>query len=1782
MFELAGYECLDRIHLGRHAEVYLGRIVGTADRCAIKISRGGADSLRNLAMLRLEHDLCKELAIEGVARPLAFVARGGQAAFVMEYAGVSLAERLARPGDRMPLAEALRIALGAADVVGRIHEADIVHKDVNPNNILVDDNDRVTIIDFSIATRLAGERAVAGDVAGLEGTLAYIAPEQTGRMNRSIDFRSDYYALGATLYHLVTGRPPFDLAAPIELVHAHMAKSAPAPHTLADVPESVSAVIMKLLAKNAEDRYQSNHRLRADLEECLGAVESGRSLAGFVPARDDRPDRLQISQKLYGRERELSALLAAFERASSPASTASELVLVAGYSGIGKSSIVQEIHKPIAGKRGYFVAGKFDQFNRNIPYASLILAFQELVQHLLMESEQALETWRERLQRALGPNGQVVVDVIPEVELIIGKQAPLPALGPTETRNRFNLSFRAFTQVFARADRPLVLFLDDLQWADSASLNLLHLILVDSELKNLLIIGAYRDNEVDATHPLMVMLNELGPSRGHLTTLQLSPLDAESVTQLVADTLVEDRERVRPLSDLLARKTLGNPFFLIQLLSDIHRQKLLFFEGRSGRWQWDLPALERQGITDNVVELMIGKLSDLDAPAQEAIKLSSCIGNTFDLETLAVLAGRTPHEVAKALWGTLLTGLVVPLSSAYKLSQLQDFDPAQVRYAFLHDRVQDAAHELLSVRDQARIHLELARLLLKKTAEGALDEHIFDVVAHLNLGASDVKGAEERLQAARLNLRATRKGRASTAYEPAIACARAGIAFLPEDAWQVDYRLALDLYSELAELEYLTIHFDRAEAAAQVVIEHAHNVLEKIRVYETRIQFYVSQNRMLLAIETVKEVLSLLGVSLVDAPPAGLERTPDGAPRDIAALIELPPMVDPVSLAAMRILMTSMPAVYIAAPQLLPAVAFTMVQLTLEHGNSSFAAYGYSLYGLILCGVLGQIEKGDRFSELAMRLLERYEAKELESKVYALVFIFVRHWRRHVRETLDGLYHGVQVGLETGDIEYAGYNNIHYASYYFFVGDDLESAAQRLRSYLELSEKLEQEYQVYYNRIWLQLVLGLKDPSARKDKLLGESFDEVAMSERLGAMRPSWFSMHQARAMLQYYFGDARGAYRSTLKAEEFADGVAGFVSVVQHNFYQSLAICGCWSDLSEAERAEAEQKLEGNQAKLRTWADHAPENDEHKFDLVAAERARVSGAPAALTRAMALYGRAIAGARKTGYVQEEALANELCAAFYRGLGAEESARHHLSAAYLGYQRWGAEAKCAALRARHPELGAQDSPLPQLGSTRTTSDAGGALDLASVVKSSQALTSEIQLEKLIQKLMIILLENVGAERGVLVLARDHGLFVEAEATAGDAAGRVLEPELVEASARVPRSVVTYVERTQSPVVIRDAANEPRYAGDPYVEQTQPRSVLCAPILHKAKLLGVLYFENNLAAGVFTAERLEMLRLLSAQVAISIENSRLYARLEEYSRTLEHKVEERTHELTQRNLQLSTSLDRIREMQEQIITQEKLASLGTLTAGIAHEIRNPLNFINNFSDLSVGLVDELREELEPEQDKLGPACWGALEEITSNLAHNVRKITEHGHRIDSITKAMLSLSRGVVTTERTTLNELVAEHVGLAYHGMRALNGTVQVKLQTQLDPAIGVVSVVPQNLGRVILNLCSNAFYAVSKRAQESNVAGYSPEVTVSTTDRGESFDLVVRDNGTGIPKEVMSQLFNPFFTTKPAGQGTGLGLSICHDIVVRQHQGSLSVDSQPGEWTQFVITLPKVRPADA
>ncbi|HEY9614464.1 serine/threonine-protein kinase PknK, partial [Allocoleopsis sp.] len=884
---IVGYNLIETLYEGATTRVYRASRESEPASVIIKTLKAEYPTLEELTRLRHEYELLQALDIEEIVKPIALESyQNGLALILPDFGGETLKNFIT--SQKFELSQFLHIAIQLASTLAQLHQNNIIHKDIKPHNILINLKIvKVTIIDFSISSHLSKENQSISNPNLLEGTLPYMSPEQTGRMNRSIDYRTDFYSLGVTFYEMLTGQLPFQATDSLELVHCHIAKTPVSPHIInSEIPEAVSDIVMKLLAKTAEDRYQSALGIKADLEICLKMLQTSGKISRFKVGELDLFSQFLIPQKLYGREQEVSLLMDAFERISNPPQPplgrqgkgGVEMMLISGYSGIGKSSLVNEIHKPIVAARGYFISGKFDQFQRNIPYSALINAFQSLVKQLLTESESKLAQWKEKLLVVLATNAQVIIDVVPEVELIIGKQPAAPELAPTEAQNRFNLVFQNFIRVFCSQKHPLVIFLDDLQWADSATLKLLEVIMTDAETGYLLFIGAYRDNEVNRTHPLMITLDSLRSQGVIINNITLAPLALDHIRNLIADTLHSDTIAVKPLAELIIRKTSGNPFFVNQFLKTLYQENLLTFtppsQDSQAFWQWDISNIEAMGITGNVVELMIRKLRKLPDSTQQVLQLAACVGNTFDLQTLSIIYKRSAVVAYRHLWGAIQEGLILPISGLKIIPEdIIDTHLVSSEFKFLHDRVQQAAYALIDESYKQVTHLQIGRLLWQKTASEALLEKIFEIVDHLNLGIELISDESERTEIAKLNLMAGQKAKAAAAHAAATEYLQVGLRLLKEHSWNHQYEQTLALHEEAAEVAFLSGNFDLMQNFIGVVQNRATSLLDKVKVYEVQIQAYVGQSKLLEAINTALQILKLLGVEFPEKPnPSDIEQ----------------------------------------------------------------------------------------------------------------------------------------------------------------------------------------------------------------------------------------------------------------------------------------------------------------------------------------------------------------------------------------------------------------------------------------------------------------------------------------------------------------------------------------------------------------------------------------------------------------------------------------------------------------------------------------------------------------------------------------------------------------------------------------------------------------------------------------------------------------------------------------------------------------------------------------------
>ena len=1419
---------------------------------------------------RLEHEyeVTRELDPQVILRPIAMERHANKVALVLENWGCqTLANRLRAP---MEIGQFLRIAIKLVKAVQEVHRHDLVHKDIKPDNILLGtETGQVKLSGFGMASRLPRERQPPEPPEVIAGTLAYMAPEQTGRMNRSIDSRTDLYALGVTFYEMLTGTLPFTAADPMEWVHCHIAKEAvPLRERRTEIPEPLSAIVTKLLAKAAEERYQIALGLESDLQRCLEQWESHHHIDPFPLGANDIPDRLLIPEKLYGREREIDLLLAAFDRVV--ASGAPELVLVSGYSGIGKSSVVSELHKALVPPRGLFSAGKFDQYKQDIPYATLGQAFQTLIRQILAKSDEEVGRWRDDLQEALGPNGQLIINLIPELEHIIGSQQPVPELPPQHAQNRFQFVFQRFLGVFARKEHPLALFLDDLQWLDAATLDMIEYLITEPEVKHLLLVGAYRDNEVGPLHPLMRMLENVRKVGASIHEIVLGPLVIADVVRLIADALHCKPERARPLAELVQEKTGGNPFFVIQFLTMLAEEKLLAFDLGTAEWAWNMEGLCAKGHTDNVVTLMAGKLKRLPQAARNALKQLACLGNVADVATLVMAYDKSEEQINSDLWAAVRAGLVLCQAGSYR---------------FLHDRVQEAAYSLIPPVERAAAHLRIGRLLASRTAPEDLEEKVFEIVNQLNRGAALITSPKERARAAELNLIAGVRAKKSTAYKSALKYFRVGRARLRKDCWSQRYSLTYALEYHRAECEFLTGHTVAAEERLLMLSLRAENLVDLAAVACLQMDLYTTLGQADRGVQVCLEFLRGIGVEWSPHPTKQevMEEYEQiwrqlGS-RSIEDLLDLPQVTDPDLRATFDVLLGAIPSAFFTDENLRDLVICRMANLSLEHGNSDASSYGYVLLAVILGPQFGDYDTAFRFGKLGLDLVKKHGLDRFEARVNIAFGCLVIPCTKPLRTGSAFLRRAFDTANKLGDLTHAGYSIHGLISTHFASGEPLGEIQEEAENGLEFGRKARFAMMTDILITQLQLIRTLRgltpDFSSFNDSQFDENrFEQHLEASPLLAMATCWYWIRKLEG--RFYAGDFVSAIAAASKAEPLLWTSPSFNETTEYHFFCALARAALYGTASADEWPRHFNSLLAHYKQIKQEAENCPENFENRAALVAAEIARIEGRELDAQR---LYEEAIRSARENGFVQNEGLANELAATFYTKRGFKTTARAYLQEACFCYVRWGADGKVKQLEGLHPWLLENKMEV-------AASIAHEGLDLLSVVKAQQAISSKIITPRLAETLLRIALENAGAQKGYLFVEPDAELMAVVSPGQSD---RPIEfnhapppPGL-----GVSASIFNFVKRTRETVILNDATSGAGpFSHDEYLLGAKPKSVLCMPIMRQAKLIGILYLENSLAAGAFTPDRRVVLEMLASQAAISLETAKLYSHLQRSQNNLQ--------------------------------------------------------------------------------------------------------------------------------------------------------------------------------------------------------------------------------------------------------------------------------------------------------
>jgi predicted ATPase/signal transduction histidine kinase len=1715
------------------------------------LSRGLGDGLAPILIVtpagdshdsfeRLEHEFALRDELEGdwAVRPVELIRRHLRQVLVLEDQGGEPLDGLL--GQPLDVGMFLRIAIPLAAALGQVHARGLIHKDVKPGNVLVDlarvgagTGGGVWLTGFGIASRLPREHQTPAPPEVIAGTLAYMAPEQTGRMNRSIDTRSDLYSLGVSFYEMLTGTLPFTAADPMEWVHCHIARQpVPPSERVSGVPVQLSAIVLRLLAKTAEDRYQTAVGLAFDLRRCLAGWTALGHVERFALGAQDLSDRLVIPETLYGRERETAFLLSAFERVVAQGTP--ELVLVSGYSGIGKSSVVHELHKMLVPPRGLFAAGKFDQYKRDIPYATLAQAFQSLVRALLGQGETELSRWRDALREALGPNGEVIVQLVPELELVIGKQPAVPELPPQDAKHRFQMVFRRFVGVFARPEHPLALFLDDLQWLDMATLDLIEHLVTHPDVRFLLLVGAYRDNEVGPTHPLRRSLATVEASGARIQEIVLAPLGPDDVGRLVADALHCDPERAEPLARLVHEKTGGNPFFAIQFLTMLSDEGLLAFDPAAPAWHWDIDRIQAKGYTDNVVELMVGKVSRLPTETQDALKLLACLGNAAGIATLAMMPGEPEAEdreqaMHAALWEAVRAGLLFRQDGAY---------------AFAHDRIQQAAYSLIPDAHRAEVHLRIGRALLAKagpslrsgrqgpnpesmTAE-ELDDSVFEVASQLTRGAALLVDRNEKVRVAMVDLAAARRAKAQAAYASARVYLADGMALLDDTSWASQYGLMFSLWIERAECEFLTGDFEKATQLIGESLARAASKVDQAAVYQVKLLLHIVKSENPQAVASGLTCLRLFGIDLpahptweqVRAEYEMVWQTLDG--RSIETLIDLPLMTDPERQAAMQVMSVLTPASYDTDIRLFCLLVCRMVNVSVQHGMSGASAHAYAHLGSILGPVFHRYGDAWRFARLACDLVEKHGFIAYRAKAYNSMALAAQ-WTQPLTTAIDFLRAMFRAATETGDLSYACYAMYLSVTNLVVRNDPLDAVWRESETALDFVGKAGFRDVADIIRSQQRFVAAMQGRTATLSTFSETHFDEAAFEAQLTPDRLAQLVCYYWIVKLKSRFlsGDLAEAFAAAEKAKALLGAAAAQIQLLDYFYYAALTVAALHGNASAGQQREWRDLLTAHQEQLREWADTCPPTFADKHALVSAEIARLDGRD---VDAMRLYGEAIRSARQQGFVQNEGLGHEVAAAFYAARGLDEMAQQYRRNARDCYRRWGAEGKVRQLEELYPELRAGPALAPAIA---TFGASVAHLDTTAVVKASHAISGEIVLGRLIETLMTIALEHAGAERGLLILFRRGTSQVEAEATIQQKAVAVTLRQDAVTSHELPESLLHTVIRTRESVILDDASTPNPFSADPYLRERRARSVLCLPLVKQATLVGALYLENSLASRVFTPARLSVLELLSSQAAISLENARLYA------------------DLVEENRDRMRAEEALREVQAELARAARLTMMGELTASIAHEINQPLAAIVMSGSAGLRWLDDATPNLDEARQALARVVSDGRRagEVLRGLRGLAKKSAPQIATldIDSIIRDVLALTHGEVQRQS------VALHVDLAAGDRPVVGDRVQLQ--------------------QVLLNLILNGLDAVA------GMAGGPRELRVSSGP-GEPGSVVVsvEDSGPGLDPAIAPRIFEPFVTTK--SDGLGLGLSICRSII-DAHRGRLWAAPRVPHGTAFRFTIP-------
>ncbi len=1838
MIPLPGFTIGEKLYENGKTIVYRAEDNATGRSVILKLMKNEHPGKDEIARMMHEYEMLSACAPLVNVIDVHYFKEYGKCFYLVleDFGGTSVGQYIRSRKEPLPIGQFLSLAVHMTDCLCELHGSGVLHGDINPSNFVYNPaTEQLKMIDLETAAPLTKTGAIPDTANLLPGTMAYISPEQTGRINRRVDWRTDLYSLGVSFYEMLTGSLPFPIADPFALIHAHIARAAVPPCEIdSRVPKMISSIIMKLLSKNPEDRYLSAAGVKADLEECLARLKGTGRIDPFPIALNDVPDRFILPSKLYGRGAEMDMLRTTLERAATGQKV---MLLVSGAPGIGKTSLIREMGRHLAERNGWFISSKFDQLVRATPYSAIIGAFRELVRQILAVPDEGLSRWREKIIAALGSNCRVMIDLIPELELITGLQNPVAVLDPQAAQNRLKVVFHDFITVFCRQDHPLVIFLDDLQWADLPSLGLIETMMsIDSGA--LLLVLAYRDNEVEETHPFMEMVSHI-PGQ-FLERITVGPLKAHYTADIIADIVHRPPGDIDSLSGLVQEKTGGNPFFVGEFLKALHAEDLLGFDAGKRAWYWDIPGIHAKRFTDNVVQLIMGRIGKLHADTRRYLQYASMLGNVFSLEKLSILAERPAEELVRDLDEAIHEGFVIPLK-----------DNA---FTFSHDRIQQGAYGMIKKDELPAEHLRAGRLLLAGIPGEEREVNLFTILDQFNKGNKEITSAEERQKIAELNHRAGRKARESAAFAPAYQFFRSGIDLLDEDSWRSRYDFTLAIHTDAAEAAYLSSDHEEMDRLGNMILKNARTLIDKVPFSVIKINSLSARAMLPQALDIGLQALEGLDFKVPRSPTqqdfmqAFTEAESMLAGKTTEEIANFPELTDPLLLALCGLVDCLVSVCYVGYPEMLAVLDFKAVSLLVGNrvacGSSRMILGVYA--AVFLTGLMNRVERGMDLWRITELLETRPDSSLDEAVMQFANANFGYHRIDHLRTTFAPGLRGFRIGLENGNFYYAGVALVAYLRNACIAGVELGEIEKELVHYAQTMARIKNEKSLNCCQMFRQYVHNLRVLSDDPGVLSGESYREEEMlpvhqqTKDLSAV----FDLFFLRLVLCIIF-DRKKAVELSLIAEKYLKARTGTAHVGFYPFFDSLAHLAVIESTSAEERDQVFERVERNLQSLHVWGKHAPMNYQHKILLIEAELGRIKGN---IPDAMDLYDRAIKLAGENRYINEEALANELAGRFYLSLDKPKIAAVYLAEARYLYDRWGAAAKVRQLEETYrrilPAAPSFARPLradaAEAASPSSSGTTGALFDLASVTKASQAISQEIVLDELIGSLMTTVMENAGANRGALILKVSNGLVVRAKSSRD---GTTLHENLpLNDCGDICPAVIRYADRTSRPVILSNASTEGMFLRDSYVLKNHPLSILCMPIIRQARTLGLLYLENTSVAGAFTPERVEVLSILSSQIAISLQNALLYAGLKEAEERYSSIVENAAEGIFQSDLQgrpllVNPSLARmlgyaspaeliraVPDLYAEIFADplkytlflDELSSSGTVSGFEFTAVRldgAPIELTMNAhtvrdakgSPLYIeGMVQDITEKRRSGQMRIAKeaaeAATKARGEFLAKMSHEIRtpmnailgfsglisrtaldtKQSGYAGRIHLSAKILLQLINDILDFAKIEAGKLKVESVPFAFADM--VTGLTGIMSVLASEKGIGVISDIspgipphvkgdPYRLTQVLTNIINNAV----KFTPEGYVL-LKAEV-LSRDDASCVLKFTVRDTGIGMTAEQLSVIFDAFAQaddsiTRKYG-GTGLGLAISRQIL--ELMGSkLTVKSAPGKGTEFTFPV--------